>query len=138
MHLTLYLHKPKNRLAFSQNHMASLKAPLVREELVHKIMLTTVYCHKISVLMVLIIEACKVFLLLHKCWKSDLLFFSVFLTAPGTKTASTWQPFILLSFSKLHCVPHMILHQVVYVIVEMADCNLQRAEVFSKKGTSHL
>ena len=50
--------------------------------------------------------------------------------------AITLQPFITQSFSKLHRVPHVILHQVVYifdyVIVKMADHSLQRIEVFLK------
>ena len=48
--------------------------------------------------------------------------------------AITLQPFIARSFSKMHRVPHVILHQVVfdYVIIEMADHTLHRTGVFLK------
>ena len=47
----------------------------------------------------------------------------------------TLQPFIARSFSKLHRVPHMILHLVVYILLcnsKMADHYLQWTEVFLK------
>ena len=48
----------------------------------------------------------------------------------------TLQSLIAQSFSKLHRVPHVILHQVVYifdfVIVKMVDHSLQQMEVFLK------
>ena len=44
----------------------------------------------------------------------------------------TSQPFILKSCSKLHRVPHVILHQVDYALLKMADRSLQRTEVFLK------
>ena len=52
-----------------------------------------------------------------------------------TKTPITSQPFVAQSFSKLHCVPHVILHLVVYILLcnlKMADRNLQMKEVFLK------
>ena len=47
----------------------------------------------------------------------------------------TLQSFVAQSFSKLHRVPHMILHLVVYILLhnlKMADHNLQRTQVFLK------
>ena len=65
--------------------------------------------------MVLIIEACKMIRLLHERLESENPSVSMFLTALGHKSPITLQPFIARSFSKLHRVPHMILHQVFYI-----------------------
>ena len=86
--------------------------------------------------MVLIIEACKVICLLHECLKSENPFifnFFVFLTVPGHKAPITWQPFIAPSFSKLHHVSHVILHQVAYAqLLKWRTAILQKVEVFRK------
>ena len=67
--------------------------------------------------MVLIIEACEVIHLLHKHLKSGnffyILSFSVFLTTPGHKYAYNLAALIL---SKLYCVLHVIIHQILYFI----------------------
>ena len=47
----------------------------------------------------------------------------------------TLQPFVARSFSKLHRVPHVILHLVVCILLcntKMVDHNLQWTEVFLK------
>ena len=43
--------------------------------------------------------------------------FSVFLTAPGHKNAHYLAALHLLIFSKLHRVPHVILHQIFYILL---------------------
>ena len=69
--------------------------------------------------MVLIIEACEAIRLLKKCLKREnpsvFYPFLCFLMHLGTKTAITLQPFIAQSFSKIHRVSHVILHQVIYI-----------------------
>ena len=94
--------------------MVSIKTALVRETLVLQ---DYTYYHytqrKIPVVMVLIIKACEAIRLLHDRLKREFLSFSVSLTAVGHKNAL--QSFVARSFSKLHCVPHVILHLVVYV-----------------------
>ena len=46
-----------------------------------------------------------------------LKYFSVFLTAPGHKNALNFAALNHMIFSKLHLVPNMILHQIVYILL---------------------
>ena len=77
-------------------------------------------------LMVLIIEACEAIRLLHDRLKHE--FSILFREFDCTWAPITLQSFIARSFSKLHRVPHVILHLVVYILLrnsKMADRSLQ-------------
>ena len=116
--------------------MVSIKTVLVRKALV---VLDYFYYHcthrKIPFLMILISEACKAICPLHDCLKSE---FSVLCHDFDCTWAQKHHNFAALCymiFSKLHRVPHMILHLAVYILLrnsKMADRNMQRAEVFLK------
>ena len=61
----------------------------------------------------------------------NFLSFSVHLSTSGQKMPITWQHFTSQSFSKLHHVIDLILHQIVYfhfLILKMADCSLSFPE----------
>ena len=111
--------------------MVSIKTALVKEALMLQDYTCYHYTHrKIPVLMVLIIEACEVIRLLHDCLKREFsILFREFSLHLGTKMPITSQSFVARSFSKLHRVPHMILHLVIYISLrnsKMADRSLQR------------
>ena len=68
-----------------------------------------------------IIKAYEVICLLHNRLKSENPFifypFQCFQLCLGMKMPITWQPFISRSFSELHHVSHVIMHQVQYIFL---------------------
>ena len=111
--------------------MVFIRTALVREALVLQNYAYYHYTHhKISVLMVLIIEACEAIRLLHYRLKCE---FSIFFHEFDYIAHKSAHNFAVLNctifFLKLHCVPHVILHLVVYILLrnsKMADRSLQR------------